>query len=132
MWYSLLLTKPLVGDRPVRTLVSSPQRPNIAVRALLARGGKMHVVVVEEDPSGSPPAAVSVRVGRRFAAASVLSLAAPSLESTTGVTLGGWPVPGDGNWRPPPVLPSVPAVGGEVTVTVPAGSAALLTLTPRG
>jgi hypothetical protein len=131
VWYAMLLTRQLVGDRPLRSAVSSPQHPNVAVRALGAPGGSVHAVIVEDDPPGSPPVAVSLEVGSRFGAAKVLALTAPSPESTAGVTLGGNPVLGDGSWREPAALPSVPARHGVVTVTVPASSAALVTVAPK-
>jgi hypothetical protein len=131
VWYALLLTKALVGDRPLATKISSPQRPNVAVRTLLAGDGSVHAVIVEDDPPGSPPVAVSLKVGRGFAAAKVLALTAASPQATSGVTLGGVRVPGDGRWRPPAALPSVPVRRGVATVTIPPSSAALVTVTPR-
>jgi hypothetical protein len=130
VWYSLLLTSALVGDRPLRTTVSSAKGPNVAVRSLLAPDGSLHVVIVDEDPAGSPPVAVRLGVGKRFRSATALLLTGPSPEATSGVTLGGTAVSPDGSWRPPSRLGSMPALGGEITVTLPSSSAALVTAAP--
>jgi hypothetical protein len=130
VWYSLLLTSALVGDRPLRTTVSSAKGPNVAVRSLLAPDGSLHVVIVDEDPAGSPPVAVRLGVGKRFRSATALLLTGPSPEATSGVTLGGTAVSPDGGWRPPSRLGSMPALGGEITVTLPSSSAALVTAAP--
>ena len=130
VWYALLLTKALIGDRPLSTLVAAPAHPNLTVHAMLAADGSLHFVIVDADPPGSRPAAVSLHVGPRYGAASVLSLSAPSLEATSGVTLGGRAVAGDGSWQASSAGPSIPATGGVVAVTVSAASAALVTVKP--
>jgi hypothetical protein len=130
VWYALLLTKALIGGRPIPTSVASTQRPNLAVRTLLAADGSLHVVIVEEDAPGSAPAAVSLHVGRRFRAATVLPLTAPSPGATSGVALGGSAVANDGSWRARSRLASIPASGGEITVTLAPSSAALVTVAP--
>ena len=61
VWYALLLTKALIGSRPLRTLVSSPGSPNIAVRSLRAPDGTLRFVIVDDDPPGSPAAAVALQ-----------------------------------------------------------------------
>ncbi|MCW3069876.1 MAG: Ricin lectin [Solirubrobacterales bacterium] len=132
VWYALLLSRSLVGDRPLPTSASSPQKPNVAVRTLLARDGSLHVVAVNAEPVSAQPVSLSVRVGSGFGAASVLALSAPSPEATSGVTLGGQPVAPDGSWRRPATLPSAPIRGGVLEVTVPPSSAALVTVTPHG
>ncbi len=130
VWYALLLTKALIGSRPVRTLVSSPGSPDIAVRSLLAPDGTLRFVIVDDDPPGSPSASVALDVGSRYGAASVLALTAPSLRATAGVRLGGRAVAEDGSWNPPPRLPTSPVSGGVATVAVAPSSAALVTLAP--
>jgi hypothetical protein len=130
LWYALLLTKALVGDRPLRTSVSSAQPANLAVRALLAPGGGLHFVIVEEDPPGSPPVALSLHVGRRFGAGTVLELLAPSPQASSGVTLGGRAVTRDGSWQAVEPLPHAAVRGGVIGLTVAPSSAVLLTVAP--
>jgi hypothetical protein len=133
VWYALLLSRALIGDRPLPTSASSPLRPNLSVRALLAPDGSLQFVIVEADPPGSSPVSVSLRVGRRYPAARMLALRAPSPEATAGVTLGGRPVAGDGTWAPRSAPSSIPAVAGVLTVTIPPSSADLVTVAgPRG
>ncbi len=132
LWYALLLTSGLVGDRPVATAMTAAPRPNVTVTALISPAGALHFVIVDEDPPGSTAAAVSLHVGAGFGAASVLAMTAPSPESTSGVRLGGRAVGGDGSWRQPSHPASVPAQHGVVTVSIPASSAALVTVAPAG
>jgi hypothetical protein len=132
IWYALLLARALIGDRPLHTSVSAPKTANLVVRTLLARDGSLHFVIVDDDPLGSPAAAVSLHVRSRFGAAAILALRASSPEATSGVTLGGRAVAGDGSWRRPSGLGPIPASGGEITVTIPPSSAALVSVAPDG
>jgi len=132
IWYALLLARALIGDRPLRTASSSAQPENLAVRALLAADGTLQFVIVNDEPPGAPPAAVSLHVPRHFGAARVLALSAPSPDATSGVTLGGRAVAGDGSWRGPGAQPSIPASGGQITVTIPPSSAALVSVAHAG
>ncbi|HYM54496.1 MAG TPA: glycosyl hydrolase family 79 C-terminal domain-containing protein [Solirubrobacteraceae bacterium] len=127
-WYALLLTKALVGDRPLRTtLTAAPRRPNVDVTALRAGDGSLHVVIVDDDPPGSNAAAMSLHVGRGFDSASVLALTAPSPGARSGIELGGRAVARDGSWQPGR-LGRLAVTGGVATVTVPPASAALVTV----
>jgi hypothetical protein len=132
IWYALLLARALIGDRPLPTASSASQPENLAVRALLAADGTLQFVIVNDEPPGAPPAAVILHVPRRFGAARILALRAPSPDSTSGVTLGGRPVAGDGSWRGPGALASIPASNGQITVTIPPSSAALVSVAPAG
>jgi len=126
-WYALLLSKELVGDRPLRA-IASPSHANVDVIALLSPQGKLHVVIVDDDPTGGSATTVRLRVDRRFHAASLLALRAPSLAALSGVRLGGRAVARDGSWHGPAHLPSVAVREGTVSVTVPAASAMLVTV----
>jgi hypothetical protein len=131
VWYSLLLGRALIGDRPLATSASSPLHPNLSVRTLLAPDGSLRFVIVDADPPGGAPVSVSLRVGRRHPAATMLALSAASPEATSGVTLGGRSVASDGTWAPPSRPGSIPALAGVVTVTIPPASAALVTVAPH-
>ena len=130
-WYALLLSKALIGDRPVHTVLAYRKRPNVDVTTLLAPDGGLHVVIVDDDPPGSNGTAVTVRVGRGFEAASILQLTAPSPAAGAGVKLGGRAVGGDGTWRTPTTLPRSPDRGGVIRLNVSPASAMLVTVPRR-
>jgi hypothetical protein len=129
-WYALLLTKALIGDRPVNTR-GLPRRPNLDVIALTRPGGGLHVVIVDDEPPGTGPVSVSLRVGGRLGAATALALSGPSPAASAGVRLGGTAVGTDGRWRVPDALRRFPNRAGVVTVTVSPDSAVLVTVAPR-
>ncbi len=126
-WYALLLSKELVGDRPVRT-VASRSPADIDVVALLSDRGDVHVVIVDDDPAGAKHVSIKLHVGRLTGAATILSLTAPSLAATAGVRLGGRAVEGDGRLSPPARLQSRPDRAGAITLDVSPGSAMLVTV----
>ena len=128
-WYALLLASTLVGDRPVRSVVSRAGHTNIDVATLLLPDHGLHVVVVNDDPPGSPPAVVKLHVGRGFAEGHILALTAPAATAGVGVTLGGAVVGRSGSWRPRS-LPGAPDRGGVITLSV-SPAAALLVTVPR-
>jgi hypothetical protein len=128
-WYALLLTRALIGDRPVRVRVAS-RRPNLDVIALIRPDGALHVVIVDDEAAGAGPASVSLHVGARFGAAEVLPLSAPSPASSAGVRLGR--AVGNGRrWRVPDTLQRVPNRAGVLTLAASPDSAVLLTVAPR-
>jgi len=127
-WYALLLDMALIGDRPVRTIVSEQGRGNLDLTALQSGDGRLHVVVVDDDPPEDPPTVLSLNVGRRFGAASLLALTAPSPAAESGVKLGGRTVAGDGRWHQPAALPQSPNHRGIVKVQLAPSSAMLITL----
>ena len=83
------MTSALIGDRPLRTRVIAPEKPNVAVSAWRAPGGALQFVIVEDDPAGAAGAALRLHVGRGARSASVLELSAPAPNSRSGVLLGG-------------------------------------------
>jgi hypothetical protein len=129
-WYALLLGKKLIGDRPLPTFKRSSGRPNVGVTAFLATDGSLHFVIVDYDPPGKRALNVALRVGSRFAGASVLTLSGPSPTALSGMTLGGREVAPDGSWSPAR-LPTAPSKHGVVTVNLEPSSAALVTVSPR-
>lgn len=130
VWYALLLTRSLVGDRPLPTLVAKPPAgANVTVTSMAAPDGGLRFVVVEDETPAHPGVALSLHVGTHFGTASIVSLSAPSLSSTSGVTVGGHTVAPGGTLASPRPS-SVPVRSGVVTVRVPAGSAELITVSP--
>ena len=129
-WYGLLFTKALIGDRPIPSrVISQTTQGNLSVNALRTPSGGLQFVIVEDDPVGGPATTVSLHAGRGFKTASSLELLGPSLGARSGVTLGGLAMRSDGSFGEPAEGPPVPVREGAVSVTVPAGSATLVTVT---
>jgi hypothetical protein len=143
-WYALLLAKALIGERPLRTSITTDtlgataasgatraqSLPNVEVTTFLASDGTLHFVVVDDDPPGARRVALQLHVGAGFHGASILSLTAPSPAALSGVRLGGQAVAANGSWSEPATLPRVPNRGGVITVKLRPSSAALLTVAP--
>jgi hypothetical protein len=131
-WYALLFTKALVGDRPLPSRVSWQARRNLSVSALRTPAGGLQFVIVEDEPVGAGTATLRLHVGRGMATASQLELRAPSLAARSGVTLGGRAVSSDGSFAQTATNRALAVSDGAVSVSVPAGSATLVTVTPGG
>lgn len=135
-WYALLLARSLIGDLPLPAALTTPHRrrapqtpPAIVASAMLAPGGALHVVLVNDEPRGARPAAVHLHVARRFRAASVLRLTAPSPAAGAGILLGGRTISPDGSFTPPRTLPRVEKRHGVIALALPPSSAMLVTAT---
>jgi len=129
-WYALLLSKELTGDRPLH-LTASPAAANVDVIALLSPQGKLHIVIVDDDPPSALPVTIRVHVGRGFQGATALPLTASAPDATAGVRLGGAAVAGDGSWHEPAHLQSSPNRAGVLTLDVQPSSAMLVTVRPK-
>jgi hypothetical protein len=101
-------------DRNIKAYASQPARDRIVV-TLINKESSEAMVVIDARTS------VSLRGG------SLIRLTGPSLESKSGVTLGGAGVSRDGLWKPTQVE-EVGRARGELLVRVPAASAAVVTL----
>jgi hypothetical protein len=86
----------------------------------------VHVTLINLGPA---PATARIAVPGRFRMGSVMRLAGAALESSSEVTLAGSAVGPDGRWSPK-VPESVAVDGDTVDLTLPATSAAAVTLTP--
>jgi len=129
-WYALLLVRALIGDRPLRVVVASRGRPNVEEAAFAAGDGRLHFVVVDDDPPGARGVALQLRVGAGFRGASVLALTAPSPAALSGVRLSGRAVARDGSFSEPARLPYAPDRRGVITVALRPSMAALVTVSP--
>jgi hypothetical protein len=86
------------------------------------------VVIVDEDPRGAASVLLRLHAPRRYSAARVLALTAPSPAAVAGVQLGGRSVRADGSWSEPSRLRSVHRSGGTIALSVAPSRALLLTL----
>jgi hypothetical protein len=128
-WYALLLSKPLIGDRAVRAIVS-PSKANVDVVALLSGRGKLHVLIVDDELPGAKYTVVELHAGRRHGLATVLALTAPSPSARGSVRLDGRAVEGDGSWRASPRRKIRPDRAGVIALDVAPASAMLVTVGP--
>jgi hypothetical protein len=131
-WYALLMTAGLAGQLPLADTLSGSS--SLSVGAFLASTGgsrTLSVVLVDFDPPGSRALSVRLRAPRRFADGAVLRLRSASPAALSHVTLGGSEVGPQGVWRPRLPLPAVHGATGAFTLTMPASSAALVTLSAR-
>jgi hypothetical protein len=130
-WYALLLARALIGDRPLPSATSAPNRLNLQVSALRTPDGGLHLVIVDDDPPTARSVAVRLRVGRGFAGAGILALRAPSPAALAGVTLGGRAVAPNGSWSEPARLPQAANRDGVIKVRIAPSSAELLSVSKR-
>jgi hypothetical protein len=129
-WYALLMAKRLLGDRPLPVSIR-PSGLDVTAHAYLSAGGRLHLVVVDDEPPGARPLRVRVPVGSTFGSGVALRLSAPSLGATSGVTLGGAGVQPHGGWGPSGPLPAVGVRNGSASFIVEPSSAVLVSLSPR-
>jgi len=128
-WYALLLTHALQGSSVLPTAVGSDS--NITAQGFVRPDGTVQVLLVNFYPEGSRTRRVNLTVHGRSSDATVLRLTAPSTLATSGVTLGGAEVAASGHWHPRGPLPVVHERTGTLTVSMPAASAALVTIPPQ-
>jgi hypothetical protein len=90
--------------------------------------GKVRTVLINKDPSNAYR--VQLQVAGQSAPGQLERLAAPSVDSRGGVTLGGRTFGGETRTGqlPAPRTEAVAPSGGSYSITLPPGSAALLTL----
>jgi hypothetical protein len=91
--------------------------------AVRAPEGTLRVCLINQNITRDER--VDIDAGRKFAVASMMQLAGPSVDATAGVTLGGASVDEFGGWAPA-THEEVRLTGHEVIVDVPAASAALI------
>jgi hypothetical protein len=129
-WYALLLTRSLVGYRPVATRIVAPANPNLVIAALRGTHGALKFVIVDDEPAGAPTVTVRLHVARQLRAAGILRLTAPGPDARSGVQLGGRAVQPDGSWHAGYIERRVPH-GGLLELPIPASSAALVSVSSR-
>jgi hypothetical protein len=88
------------------------------------------VVLIDKDPSRAWQA--QLHVPARHGTATLQLLRAPSLTARSGTSLGGQDVDSTGTLHGTPSSTGVHSHDGTYTVTLPAGSAGLLTFPGRG
>ncbi len=127
VYYSSLLMR-LLGTGRFASLTNSDLT---RLRAYAVRNGtRLRLVLVNvTDPASNGPLITTVHLGAAFTHGTRIALTAPSLTTQTGITLGGHFVGRDGTYAGADPTP-VAVNGSDLTLSLPAGSATLITLTP--
>ena len=107
--------------------VTNPSWATVRAYAIKHADGTMTVALDNvQDPASSGATTLQLNLGASFNSGSRIDLTASGLTAKTGITLGGQTVQSNGT-LPAPIATGITVNGSTVTVTVPAGSAALLT-----
>ena len=108
--------------------VTDPASATVRAYAIKHADGTMTVVLDNvTDPAATGPTTLQLNLGATFSSGSRIDLSASALTAKTGITLGGQTVQSNGT-LPAPTKTPVTVNGSTLTVSVPAGSAALITL----
>jgi hypothetical protein len=107
-------------------IASNLEAGNRNLKAYTTQQSKNRIVVTLINKEGASPVVVSVECAAAFSKGSLLRLSGSSLDSRTGVLLGGVAVAPSGVWHPGSAE-EIPASGGKLLVRLPAASAAVVT-----
>ena len=122
--YGLLLFARMLGPdaQLLAVRVNSRSSSALSAWAVHVRGGGIRVLLINKS---SRPLTVTLRLPAS-APARIERLLAPSVRSTSGVTLGGqWLGPG-GKWLGRPAVETIPSRAGRYELELPRDSAAML------
>lgn len=124
LYYGMLLAHTMLRTARFDTVALS-STGDLTAYALAAQDGSLRIVLINKDPG---TAMVALNPGGTYTSASSFALIAPSVSSTTGITLGTRTVSVAGTWsaHTTPVVLS----GGQATVTIPPYSALAVTFVP--
>jgi hypothetical protein len=133
-YYGMLLFSRAIADHArllVASTLTAKARRNVPVHvwATADRRGHARIVVVNKDRSQAGDAVITVRDGA--GPATLERLTAPSLDAKSGVALGGLSIPegtSDGRLAGMPVTETVTPSGHTYRFSMPAASAAILTV----
>jgi hypothetical protein len=130
-WYALLLTRSLVGYRPLPTTITAEGSPDLAAASFSGPGRSLKVVLADDEPEGASPLALRLNVGSGMGVAHILRLTAPSQSAGGDVLLASRAVAANGSWLAPARTESVATHSGILALELVPGSAALVTVMSR-
>lgn len=123
------------GDNTSTMIGSNPDSVNVTAYGVLdsATGNLFVTIINKEHFTGAKNATVTLNPGATYAGGQVWDLqqANGDVTATSGVTLGGASIAGDGSWNGTSSAIS-PSPSGAFTISIPAASAAIVELTGRG
>ncbi|MBD6615024.1 hypothetical protein FNW02_03945 [Komarekiella sp. 'clone 1'] len=128
LYYGILLFK-LASQGRFLPITISQNTLNLKVYAVLGWNNNVMLTLINKDETQN--AQVLIDLQDRITVVSALRLSAPSLSSTSNITLGGSSVNSDGSWTPGS-FENIQKSGNYYSVLVPAASAALITLPKLG
>ena len=123
LYYGMLLFHLAARGRVVP--VECQTTANVTAHAVLGDDGKLRVAIINK--SLTQPVLASIASGSTRMKAEVVRLTAPSVVAKDGVMLAGSAVRADGVWMPQSGEPAA-RVNGQFELSVPAASAAMLTI----
>jgi hypothetical protein len=107
--------------------VTNPDSANVHAYAVEHSNGTMTVVLDDfQDPASFGASTLQLDLDASYTSGQQVNLTASGLTATTGITLGGQTVQSNGT-LPTPTATALAVNGDTATVTIPAGSAELLT-----
>ena len=127
LYYGMLAFAVAAKGALVRARVE-PSRPNLSASAVRADDGSLRLCLINKNAKRR--ARIKIKLNGRFANASILRLAGPGIDATTGVTLGGAAVDQNGNWDPV-FEEERDFAGSEFVIEVAASGAAVIMLVPK-
>lgn len=130
-WYALLLARTLIGYRPLPTAISAEGSPNLVAAGFSGPRHTLKVVLCNDEPEGTSPLALQVQVGAGMGTAQIERLTGPAPSATAGVLLAGDGVAANGSWSAPLHGELATPSAGILTVELPPGSAALVSVAPK-
>jgi hypothetical protein len=123
LYYGMLMFTEATRGGSLIPVAVMPPLTEVAAFAVRAPDGALNLCLLNKDAARA--VRVQLKPRRRFAAASLLRLSAPSLAATTGVTLGGAVVDAFGAWAP---AREMLRLGEDAWLDLPAGSGMTVTL----
>lgn len=121
LYYAMLAFKEAGSGKVLPTSVKSTA--NVTAHATLGADGKIRVLLTNKDLTHVVLAHLSTGRGK----GNVLRLLAPSAEAKAGITFAGSSTGADGKWSAR-TTEAITASGAGLTIALPAGSAAVVTL----
>lgn len=125
LYYAMLMFHTAAQGQTIPVTVTA--HGNITVHATLGPDGTVRVTAINRDPSTNVQ--VRIAAGRTFTRAGTQRLLGGSLSATSGITFAGSGVSSTGMWTPGSQEP-VYTSGGVYAISLPAASAAVVTLQP--
>jgi len=126
LYYGMLMVALMGSGDFLATTVTSEH--NVTAYTVRGADGRTRIMVVDKDPTTAEPVTVSLKTGRPPGTkASVLRLTGATLDNPKDTSIAGTTIGRDGTFTPGPAE-SLTTTATGLTLTLPAGTAALLTL----